>query len=72
MSAGVHTEQTSCASCTFFDDATIRSSDDKGLCRANPPSGGNGHTAWPTVATHDWCGHFQFDGGKGAGVAAHA
>ena len=59
MSAGVHTETTSCASCTFFDD---RREADDGLCRAKPPSGGNGHTAWPTVSARDWCGEFQFDG----------
>ena len=72
MSAGVHTEQTSCKSCTFFDDATVQSAADKGLCRANPPTGGHGSTAWPTVATHDWCGHFQFDGKSAGAQAGHA
>ena len=60
MSAGIHTETTSCSSCTFFDDKTARADD--GLCRYNPPSGGNGSTAWPVVTQKDWCGHFQFDG----------
>ena len=60
MSAGTHTETTSCASCTFFDDKTVQADD--GLCRAKPPSGGNGHTAWPTVSPRDWCGEFEFDG----------
>ena len=59
MSAGPHTEQTSCASCTFFDD---QSSAEKGVCRHNPPSGGNGSTAWPSVTARDWCGQFVFDG----------
>ena len=61
MSAGIHTETTSCASCTFFDDhATAEPKD--GLCRAKPPSGGNGHTAWPSVSARDWCGEFTYDG----------
>lgn len=59
MSAGVHTEQTSCASCTFFDDGAAKT---QGLCRHNPPSGGNGSTAWPVVSARDWCGQFVFDG----------
>lgn len=59
MSAGPHTEQTSCASCTFFDDGQ---SSEKGLCRHNPPTGGNGSTAWPSVSARDWCGQFVFDG----------
>ncbi len=67
MSAGVHTEQTSCVSCTFFDvNAQKAAAAEKGVCRANPPSGGNGSTAWPTVSQRDWCGHFQFDGQKAA------
>ena len=70
MSAGLHTEQTSCASCTFFDDHAAQAAADKGLCRANPPSGGNGSTAWPTVSDRDWCGHFQFDGQSGVQQAA--
>ena len=65
MAAGAHTEQTSCASCTFFDDAQAKS---EGVCRHNPPSGGNGHTAWPTVSARDWCGQFVFDGHGSAGA----
>ena len=59
MSAGPHTEPTSCASCTFFDDASTA---EKGGCRHNPPTGGNGSTAWPSVSARDWCGQFVFDG----------
>ena len=70
MSAGLHTEQTSCASCTFFDVNAQKATVDNGLCRANPPSGGNGSTAWPTVSQRDWCGHFVFDGQAGAQRAA--
>ena len=62
MSAGPHTEQTSCASCTFFDD---QSTAETGVCRHNPPSGGNGSTAWPSVTARDWCGQFVFDGHGG-------
>ena len=68
MSAGIHTEQTSCASCTFFDDKSSQAAA-QGVCRHNPPSGGNGHTAWPTVTARDWCGQFVFDG-QGAARAA--
>lgn len=66
MSAGTHTETTSCARCNFFDE---KQSADAGLCRFNPPNGGNGSTAWPEVSSRDWCGHFQFDG---RGVEARA
>lgn len=66
MSAGTHTEQTSCASCTFFDDQASRA---EGVCRHNPPSGGNGSTAWPTVTARDWCGQFVFDGHGRSGAA---
>ena len=68
MSGGVHTEQTSCASCTFFDDKIAQSAQ-QGVCRHNPPSGGNGHTAWPTVTARDWCGQFVFDGQSGRAAA---
>ena len=69
MSAGLHTEQTSCASCTFFDDA---SSAETGVCRHNPPTGGNGSTAWPAVTSQDWCGQFLFDGHGRANASAYA
>lgn len=64
MSAGTHTQETTCARCNFFDDKAASAAVEaaKGLCRFNPPSGGNGSTAWPVVADKDWCGHFQFDG----------
>ena len=71
MSAGMHTEQTSCASCTFFDDHAAQAASRKGPVPApTPPSGGNGSTAWPTVSDRDWCGHFQFDGQAGVQQAA--
>ena len=69
MSAGTHTEQTSCASCTFFDDQSAAA---KGVCRHNPPTGGNGSTAWPTVSARDWCGQFVFDGQSRAASPAYA
>ena len=67
MSAGMHTETTSCKSCTFFDDKTVA---EDGVCRHNPPSGGNGSTAWPHVTARDWCGQFQFDGRSGVEARA--
>lgn len=66
MSAGPRTVQTSCASCTFFDDAQTQS---EGLCRHDPPNGGNGSTAWPVVKPRDWCGQFVFDGRTGGPAA---
>ncbi len=65
MSAGPHTEQTSCASCTFYDDGQATPTKAQGLCRHNPPSGGDGATAWPVVSARDWCGQFVFDGHGG-------
>lgn len=70
MSAGIHTQDTSCAACTFFDDRAEQAAREKGLCRFNPPNGGNGSTAWPVVTDRDWCGHFQFDGRTGVQAVA--
>ena len=61
-----------CSRCTvaFFDDLAAQAAAEKGLCRANPSSGGNGSTAWPTASDRDGCGHFQFDGQSGVQRAA--
>ncbi|MGA8293399.1 MAG: hypothetical protein WB820_13030 [Rhodoplanes sp.] len=51
----------------------VRSAEDDGLCRDNPPvsqPGPSAHGLWPVVSAKDWCGHFTAQRGHISGVAA--
>ncbi len=49
-----------CGNCQYFDTkAKETARKDSGLCRFNPPMPqSGGQSAWPVVASKDWCGHF--------------
>ncbi len=66
---------TSCQSCAHYDHHTNNGqvSNDKGLCRYNPPVSQPGPDArglWPVVAGSDWCAHFATQTAAGQHSAA--
>ena len=52
-----------CENCAYFRAAGL-----DGECRAGPPSMPTLSTTarWPAVGRDEWCGWFQFDGGRAA------
>ena len=58
-----------CMSCTYYDqkhsNAGMKTADDAGLCRYNPPISQPSPDAqglWPVVSQQDWCGHYADQG----------